>query len=281
MKNINQILWQNINQSCIPYLTYVSFLPTILQDEALPQRIFRKFSSRRKRKKSEGDDESKDGGLASGKLRTQNTMGNSSSNKIDKIEEEHLFTEEESPGKNTMSMQVLETPKHDKKFQEELDNKGYDSSGSSTALNNPDVLKTELSEGVEGNEKASSEVDSSKCFKDPVYESFKHLSQNRRDSSSEHKSEESEPKNEAKDDEVDVGRENKALDNAGFENVDDSPSNVALDLEPVAKDDKLVHDSNTRPTRGSEENLETSSLQATDIKTGMSQSLAADESEVN
>ena len=206
-------------------------------------------------------------------------MGNSSSKKIDKIEEEQLFTADESPGNNTMSMQVLETPKHDQKFQEELDNKGYESSGSVTALNNPDVLKTELSERVEGNEKASSEVDSSKYSTDPVYGSLKHLSQNRKDSSSEQKSKESEPGNEAKDDDFSVGRENKVLDNAGFENIDDSPSNLASDLEPVAKVDKLVHDSNTRPTRGSQENLEKSSLLATDTETGISQSLAADESD--
>ncbi|XP_028404268.1 receptor tyrosine-protein kinase let-23-like isoform X2 [Dendronephthya gigantea] len=101
------------------------------KDEALPQRIFRKFSSRRKRRKNDGDNDNSSGG----KSRAKKTLSNSSGKKIPKIEEEEdpdLKTNKRAD-KNSIKMGVLEAEKPKETVSNKFENQGYRKSRSSTS----------------------------------------------------------------------------------------------------------------------------------------------------
>ena len=95
----------------------------------MPQRIFRKFSSRRKRRKYDEDASS-----SSGKTRAQKTLSNTSGSKIDIIEEEQLNPKTGNKKEETaMQMQVLDTADDQETVNNEFVNEGYQRTGSATS----------------------------------------------------------------------------------------------------------------------------------------------------
>lgn len=111
----------------------------------MPQRIFRKFSSRRKRRKNDEDVE-----ISGGKPRATKTLSNTSGSKISKITEESDLQKGEQAEERDIKMEVLDALKANETVNNEFENQGYEKSGSSSSQEQNESPKKSL-KGTHGN----------------------------------------------------------------------------------------------------------------------------------
>jgi hypothetical protein len=115
------------------------------KDDALPQRILRKFSSRRKKRQAES--ESAENPRRS--LRVKKTFSNASTLKISKIEEEETKSKNDIvPEGKGIRLENLEPAKEETTVTNEFENEGYEKSCSSAS---------EEQEALEKSQKAHNE----------------------------------------------------------------------------------------------------------------------------
>lgn len=107
----------------------------------MPQRIFRKFSSRRKKRKNDDDVEN-----PRGKTRVAKTLSNASLSKIGKIAEEPDPRKDKQAEGKEIKMEVLDALTTVNEFE----NQSYETSGSSSSQEHNDSPKKSL-KGTHGN----------------------------------------------------------------------------------------------------------------------------------
>ena len=131
----------------------------------MPQRIIRKFSSRRKKRKNDEDVENH-----GARPRAAKTLSNTSGSRIAKITEEPDMTKGEQAEERDIKMDVLDALKANETVNNEFENESYEKSGSSSLQEQKLESPKKSLKGTHGNNfelDTISELPSSSLTEDP------------------------------------------------------------------------------------------------------------------